>query len=164
MVSSIALTALALSSLAMSAELKIAVVDIDGAVAASHHQKKIFEKLEKEFGPAQTDLKSLQKEIIALEERYVKDAAIMGETEARRLQQELAEKQSRLKFEGVELQRKSQKRYQELHEPVLILVKDAMKEFEKEGKYDLILHKQMVLVSKDHFDLTKKLTEKLNKK
>ena len=150
--------------LGFSAELKIAVVDIQAAIDASRHVQKINEQLEKEFGPEQTDLKALQKEIMDLQAKYTKDSAIMGESEVRRLQQEIAEKQSRLKFESVELQRKAQMRQQQLSEPLMKIVEEVLAAFEKEGNYDLILHKQAVLTVKDSLDLTKQLTEKLNQK
>ena len=144
--------------------LKVGVVDIQAAIDASYHVEKITKKLEKEFGPAQTDLKSLNNDILSMEERFIKDAAIMGESESRRLQQELNEKKSRLKFEGYEMQRKVQTRQQELSVPLMKLVEEVMEEFKTEGKYDLILHKQTALYARDEYDLTKRLTEKLNKK
>jgi outer membrane protein len=158
-------TAFVLSTFANAADsLKIGVIDIQAAIDASHHVKKINEKLEKEFGPIQSDLKALSDEIISLEERFVKDSAVMGETELRRLQQEIAEKKSRLKFEGVEMQRKLQTRQQELSAPLMKLVDQVVKEFNAEGKYDLILHKQTALFVKDEHDLTQQLTQRLNKK
>jgi outer membrane protein len=144
--------------------LKVGVVDIQAAIDASHHVAKISKKLEQEFGPSQTDLKSLNNDIVAMEERFIKDAAIMGESEVRRLQQELNEKKSRLKFEGYELQRKVQARQQELSAPLMKMVEEVMTEFKNEGKYDLILHKQTTLHFREEYDLTKQLTEKLNKK
>lgn len=147
-----------------SAEMKIAVIDVDAAIQASRHVQKINEQLEKEFGPEQTDLKALQKEIMDIQTKFQKDSAIMGESEMRRLQQEIAEKQSRFKFESMELQRKAQARQQQLSEPLMKIVQDTLEEFEKEGKYDLILHKQATLMVKDTMDLTKQLTEKLNQK
>lgn len=144
--------------------LKIAVVDIQAAIDASTHVEKITAKLEQEFGPVQTDLKTLNNDIIKMEERFVKDAAIMGESEARRLQQELNEKKSRLKFESYESQRKLQARQQELSGPLMKMVEEVMQEFKTEGNYDLILHKQTTLFYRAEFDLTQQLTEKLNKK
>ncbi len=143
---------------------KIAVVDIQLAIESSHHVSKINKVLEQEFGPAESDLKALQNEIIAMEERYVKDAAIMSETEVRRLQQEMTEKKGRLRFEGQELQRKAAARQQELTRPLLKLVDEVLKEFESEGKYDLIIRREAVLVFNKGVDLTQQLTEKLNKK
>jgi len=144
--------------------LKVGVADADAAFASSTHAEKISIKLEQEFGPTQTDLKSLENEIIKMEERFVKDAAIMGESESRRLQQELNEKKSRLKFEYYEMQRKLQARQQELSGPYIKMVKEVIDEIKTEGNYDLILHKQTVLFSRDEYDLTKQITEKLNKK
>jgi len=144
--------------------LKIAVVDIQAAIDASSHVEKITSKLEQEFGPVQTDLKTLNNDIIKMEERFLKDAAIMGESEARRLQQELNEKKSRLKFESYEMQRKLQSRQQELSVPLMKMVEEVMLEFKAEGNYDLIIHKQTTIFYRDEYDLTKQLTEKLNKK
>src|SRR5690606_5246268 len=118
----------------------------------------------KEFSPMQTDLKALEKDIRAMEKRFVKDSQVMSEDEARRLQQEIAEKKSRHKFEGVELQRKVQKHKQELSMPLMQFAQEAIEDLQKQGDYDLILHKQMTLYSKDSYDITRQLTEKLNKK
>lgn len=156
---------LVFSSLAFTAEaLKIGVVDIQSAIDASHHVKEINKKLEKEFGPIQTDLNALQNEIRSMEERFMKDSAIMSEDEARRLQQKVGEKKSRLKFEHSELQRKVQMRQQELSMPLMKLVEEVISELQSEGGYDLILHKQMTLHFNEKYDLTQKITEKLNKK
>lgn len=153
------------SSLAFSAEnLKVGIVDIQSAIDASRHVKEINKKLEKEFGPTQTDLNALQNEIRSMEERFMKDSAIMSEDEARRLQQQVGEKKSRLKFEHNELQRKVQARQQELSMPLMKLVEEVVAEIQSEGGYDLILHKQMALHFNEKYDLTQQITEKLNKK
>jgi len=144
--------------------LKIAVVNIPLAIDSSNYVIKITEQLEKEFGPAETDLKSLQNEIIEMEKRYTKDSAIMGESEARRLVQQLKEKQERLQFESRELQRQVQVKQKELMAPLMNKVTEVLREIETEGNYDLILRSEGILAAKKELDITQEVTEKLNKK
>ncbi len=160
----VAVFILTYGAFAQASEFKIAVIDIQAAIDSSNQVKKINEKLEAEFSPIQSDLKALNNDIEKLEARYIKDSAVMAETELRRLQQEIAEKKSRLKFESVEMQRKLQARQQELSAPLMQVVEQVVKEFNAEGKYDLILHKQTALFVKNQYDLTQELTQRLNKK
>ncbi len=163
--SKLVLIAIVFISGILSAEpLKVGVVDVQAAIEASHHFSKIKTTLDQEFAPIETDLKSLNNEIITLENRLMKDAAIMGESEARRLQQEINQKKNSLKFESYEAQRKLAARQQELSYPVLKLAEQAVDEIVKEKNYDLILPQQAVVYFKDEYDVTKLLTEKLNLK
>ena len=152
------------SGILAAAELKVGVVDVQAAIEASHHFSKIKTTLDREFAPIETDLKSMNNSIIALEERLMKDSAIMGESESRRLQQEINQKKSSLKFESYEAQRKLTARQQELTYPVLKLAEEAVTEIVKEKNYDLILPQQTVVHFRDEYNLTKLLTEKLNQK
>jgi len=155
---------LCVSGSLVAAEFKVGVVDVQAAIEASHHFTKIKTTLDREFAPIETDLKAMNNSIIALEDRLIKDAAIMGESEARRLQQEIHQKKSSLKFESYEAQRKLTARQQELTYPVLKLAEQAVTEIVKEKNYDLILPQQAVVHFRDEYNLTKLLTEKLNQK
>ena len=155
---------MACSGMLAAAELKVGVVDVQAAIEASHHFSKIKTTLDREFAPIETDLKSMNNAIIVLEERLIKDSAIMGESEARRLQQEINQKKSSLKFESYEAQRKLTARQQEMTYPVLKLAEQAVTEIVKEKNYDLILPQQAVVHFRDEYNLTKLLTEKLNQK
>lgn len=161
---SAAVITLALCFNVIAAENKIAVVDIQAAIESSRHMESIQSKLEQEFAPLETDLKKLANDINALQERLVKDAAVIGESESRRLQQEINQKKNAFKFEDYEAKRKLSARQQELSMPVLTLANAALKEIIDEKKLDLVLHKQAVLHNNDAYDITKSLTEKLNKK
>ncbi|MDG1112678.1 MAG: OmpH family outer membrane protein, partial [Pseudomonadales bacterium] len=83
------LTATAFGSLSVQAEMKIAVVDVDRAVAGSEAAQKLLRQLQEEFKTDEDTIKKIQTEAAELLQKMQKDADVMSDDEKRRVQQEI---------------------------------------------------------------------------
>ena len=78
-----------LGSTTVVAEVKIAFVDVDRAVASSEAAKKLLVQLQGEFSTDEDTIKGIQTDAAALLQRLQKDGEVISEDEKRRLQQEI---------------------------------------------------------------------------
>ena len=74
-------------------ELKIGVVNIPALMQRAPQTKAAMDALQEEFAPRQRDIVAKQKEYEDLAAKFQKDAAVMGETERRNMENELRELQ-----------------------------------------------------------------------
>lgn len=150
--------------LAFAEKIRIAVVDLQGAVTASEEVKTIAEQLKTEFKDEDQKIRNLQTKLRELQEKQKKDGAIMSEAEGRKLMEEGTRLANELKFLTQESQRRLQGRQQELIGPILQRAQGAVEEVIKEGGFDIVLRREAVLEYSPDMDITKKVTAKLNKK
>ena len=73
------LTATAFGSLSVQAEMKIAVVDVDRAVAGSEAAQKLLRQLQEEFKTDEDTIKKIQTEAAELLQKMQKDADVMSD-------------------------------------------------------------------------------------
>lgn len=146
----------------MAAE-KIAVVNVQEAITKSDSAKLWLEKFETEHATEQADLRVLESELQAMQERYKKDQAILGEEAKRKANKDMQEKYEELQFRGKQLQKEFKEAQQELLKSMLPKVEKALNRLmEKEG-YDIILRSEIVLSLSPKLDITEKVIEQLNK-
>lgn len=78
---------------ASAQELKIGVVNIPALMQRAPQTKAAMDALQEEFAPRQRDIVAKQKEYEDLAAKFQKDAAVMGETERRNMENELRDLQ-----------------------------------------------------------------------
>ena len=156
------LAGLLLSSATVWAEIRIAIVDLNGAVMKSDEARLRAEKLKSSLGQEEADAIALRNQIQKLEEKRQKDAAVMGQDELRRLQKEIDDKKIELNFKGQKLQQKGKDASQELQAVMGPKVEQAMKSIIEEKKYDLILRREAAIMVDPKFDITAELTKRIN--
>jgi outer membrane protein len=78
---------------ASAQELKIGVVNIPALMQRAPQTKAAMDALQEEFAPRQRDILAKQKEYEDLAAKFQKDAAVMGETERRNMENELRDLQ-----------------------------------------------------------------------
>ena len=78
------------------AELKIAVISVQQAISQSEEAKAKVEAMGEELEKDQTELQALSDEIKALNDRLAKDAEVMSDSEQRRAQKDIEDKQLEL--------------------------------------------------------------------
>ncbi|MDH5738125.1 MAG: OmpH family outer membrane protein, partial [Gammaproteobacteria bacterium] len=110
----------------------------------------------------ETDRLGIEKEVTAMLERLQKDSEVMSDAEKRRLQQDIETRRNDLAYEGQKYQRAIESRQQELFAGIDQKVQKAIEELVKADDYDLILSRQQVVYAGDLYDITRKVTEKLN--
>jgi outer membrane protein len=82
-----------LTAPASAQDLKIGVVNIPALMQRAPQTKAAMDELQEEFAPRQRDIVARQKEYEELAGKFQKDAAVMGETERRNMENELRELQ-----------------------------------------------------------------------
>ena len=74
------------------AEMKIGFVNIAKVLEKAPQAEKAKKRLEKEFSPRDKHLVAQGKEIKKLEEKFARDASVMGESERRKLERDIITK------------------------------------------------------------------------
>jgi outer membrane protein len=79
------------------AQSKVAVININAAIANSAEGKKAIADLQKKYQPRQQELERLQQEIQTIQDKLTKQGPSLSEDEQRRLGRDLEDKQKQLK-------------------------------------------------------------------
>lgn len=144
------------------AEVKMAVVNVQKAVLDSEGAQVIIKQIQKELKSDEDRIRELEKVYAGMVERLTKDSEVMSDAEKRKLQQEIEIKQKDYAYESQKYQRSFEIRQQELFKGIDKKVQKAIEDLVKSDDYDLILHRQQVVYTADIYDITRKVTEKLN--
>ena len=158
----LAAVTLAAGAMPAFAEMKVAVVDVQTAIANSDQSKKLVAEMQKEFKGQQDQLRKIQSQAAALLEKAQKNSDVMSSMQKRRLQNEIESKNSDFEYLRQKLRKQVQERRQELFQPVDKEVQQAIEDLVREDKYDLIIPAQATLYINPVYDVTNKVTEKLN--
>lgn len=153
---------LAFSTPAALAEVKIAIVDVQGAILQSEEAKRLLQQIQDEFKDEEDEIRQIQTDAAAMMERLQKDAEVMSDVEKRRIQQQIESKNNDFVFFRQKLQRQVEERQQELFAGINGKVQKAVEELVKSDDYDLILPRQAALYVNPVYNITRKVTEKLN--
>jgi outer membrane protein len=144
------------------AEVKIAVVDVQAAILNSEEAKRLLAQIQEEFKAEEEKIRQIQTEAAVLYERMQKDAEVMSEAEKRRVQQQIESKNNDFVYNRQKLQRLIEERQQELFAGIDQKVQKAIEELVKSDDYDLIVPRQAALYVNELYNITRKVTEKLN--
>jgi len=154
--------ALSVLSLTVSAEMKLAVVDVDRAIAGSEDAQKLLRQLQQEFSTDEDTIKKIQTEAAELLQKMQKDSDVMSDSEKRRIQQEIESLNNDFVYQRQKLQKEVAARQSELFSGTEDKVRKAIEELVLENDYDMILPRAAALYVGDLYDVTRKVTEKLN--
>ncbi|MBD3646136.1 MAG: OmpH family outer membrane protein [Pseudomonadales bacterium] len=144
------------------AEVKVAVVDVQRAILNSEEAQRLLQQIQEEFKSEEDEIKKLQADATALLERMQKDSEVMSDAEKRKLQTEIESKNDDFVYRRKKLQKQIEARQQELFAGTDTKVQQAIEALVLEEDYDLILPRQAALYVGDLYDVTRKVTEKLN--
>ena len=157
---------LVLSAGSAFAEIKVASLDVLRAISDSEEAKSLFTTVQQELQNDQDALTALQGEIASLREKLAKDSEILGDSEQRRLVNDIESKQADLQFQANKLRKEFNDRQQEIISQMVPKLDAVLKDLVEIEGYDFILNKnqQTVLYVNTKHDITRKVTEKLNEK
>ncbi len=158
----LAISVLALTTPVALAEVKIAVVDVQTAILQSEEAKRLMAQIQTEFKTKEDEIRAIQSEAAGMLERAQKDAEVMTESEKRKLQQQIESKNNDFVYLRQKLQREIEERQQELFAGIDAKVQKAIEDLVLEEDYDLILPRQAALYVGDLYNITRKVTERLN--
>ncbi len=147
---------------AANAEMKLAVVDVQQAILASEEAKRLLGQIQEEFKTDEERIRAIQSDAAALLERAQKDAEVMSEAEKRKLQQQIDGMNNDFVYHRQKLQKSIEDRQAELFAGIDEKVKRAIEALVLDDDYDLIIPRQAALYVGDLYDITRKVTERLN--
>lgn len=142
------------------AELKIGFVDVARVLEEAPQAEKAKKRLEKEFSPRDKHLLAQQKDIQKMEEKLARDAAVMGETEGRKLERDIISKKREAKRAQQEFSEDFNMRRNEELGKLQKRIFEAIKALAKEEQFDLLLTSG-VIYANDQIDVTSRVQKKL---
>lgn len=159
-----ALMAVSVASLAAG---KVAVVSFEQAILNTDYAQAEIAKIEndKSFKDRVAEIKKIQEEGIKLAQKYQKEAPTMGASQKQMLENQIKEKQEDLEHVARKIQETRNLLLQSLMEEMNETASLAGKELiDKEG-IGLLLNAdpQIVLHADTSYDITAKLTDRINK-
>jgi outer membrane protein len=145
-----------------AAPMKIAVLDMGGALFNSERAKAVDAEIEAQTSEDQAKLRSIQEQAQKINTRLQQDAAVMSDEEKRKAQTELQDLSVQYQAVGERVQGLLQQRrdqFQQQHAQALI---QAIQTVIDEGKYDVVIRSEAALFFNTALDITPRVTEKLN--
>lgn len=147
-----------------SAEGRIAVVDIQRAILETDAAKVRLEGLRQDAAYLENkkELEAIQKSGLEVQEKLQKDSAVMSEEQKTTQLNLLREKQSDLKHVASKLQAAEQQLAVQILKENEARVREVISALIKEESIGLLLDGQAALHADTSFDITAKVTQRLN--
>lgn len=143
----LALPAMAQSPAAGSAGVKVGVINIQQAIAATTEGKKAFADLQKKYQPRQEDLQKQQQEIQNIQDQLQRQQTTLSDAERIRLSRELSEKQKLFDRARADAQDNFQEDRQDVMNRIGQKMVQIITDFAKQNGYALILDAQIPVFS-----------------
>lgn len=153
---------MAVSSSSAFAEAKIGIADAQRAILQSETGKSGVEQINAAFSEQEEQLKEMQKEITTLLEKLKKDTELMSDQEFQNLLQEISVKRAQMQQGFETVQRAKLENTDRLIQSLTSRYQEAVEALVLSDKYDLILPRQSVHYRHELYDVTAKITEKMN--
>lgn len=160
MITGLAMLAAVFAPAVAVAELKVGFVDLARLSESAPQIKSAQSKIDAEFSSREQELIGLQKELAKLEERLVKDGAVLSESERSKLERDILGKRRDMKRAQEEFRDDLNIRKNEMLRQVNIEIGQVIEKFAKSENYDLILA-QGVMYAGDKVDITDLILKKL---
>ncbi|WP_207061752.1 OmpH family outer membrane protein [Motiliproteus sp. SC1-56] len=140
----------------------IAVLDIESAIRASKPADEFRQQLNEEFSTEQAQLRQLQEQGNALQEKAQKEADFLSEEERQRLMGDIQAKYQEFQQLSNRLKQRSQQREQAFLEQLRPQVEAILQKMVDDQDIDVILNKKALVYAKPDLDLTQAVVDKLN--
>lgn len=145
------------------ADSRMAVLDPMSAVVNSDFVKSRQAKLQDELKDKEARAKQLAGELQGLQQNLQKDGMTMSKDEKSKMQDSFTTKN--MEFQSLKqlIQKRVQDDQQDVLETIQPKLEQAVNQFAKDHKIDMVVNSQAVLFVKPDMDITKAITESLNK-
>jgi Outer membrane protein len=141
---------------------KVAVLDMAAALFNSDKAKQVDEQLKQETAEDEQKIRSLAEQGRGLQEKLQKDAAVLSDADRRKTEEQLQEINVQYQFLIQKVQNLLNERRQQFQQTYAPNLVQAIQEVVEEGNYDLVLRADAVLHFSNAYDITARVTEKLN--
>jgi len=149
------------TGVSQAADIKIGFVNVTKILKTGPEAGKVSMALEKEFSARKRRLLASSKEYRKLEEKAVKDGALMSEAEGVKLKRKLVEKSRELKRNQEEFREDLTIRNNEELAKLQRLVFEAITSLSESEKFDLVLVDGVIFAS-ESVDITDKVQARLS--
>jgi outer membrane protein len=153
---------MAMTSSTAFGEVKIGVADPQRAILQSEIGKQQMGNIDAQFTAQEDLLKEMQKESTSLLEKLKKDTELMSDQEFQNLLQEISLKRAQMNQLVQEVQRVKLEQTDRLIQALTPRYQEAIEALVLSEKYDLIVPRQSVHYRHELYDVTAKITEKMN--
>ena len=153
---------MAMASSSAIAEAKIGVADPQRAILQSEIGKQGVQQINAQYSEQDDMLKEMQTEITTLLEKLKKDTELMSDQEFQSLLQEIGVKQNQNAQGLQEINRAKSELSQRVIQSLTPRFSEAIEALVLSDKYDLILRRDSVFYGHELYDVTAKITEKMN--
>ncbi|MBO6556721.1 MAG: OmpH family outer membrane protein [Pseudomonadales bacterium] len=144
------------------AEVKIGVSDPQRAILQSETGKQGIDQINANFEEQEAVLQEMQGEITTLLEKLKKDTELMSDQEFQNLLQEISVKRNQMAQLLQELQQVKLQATERLIQALTPRYQESVEALVLSDKYDLIIPRQSVHYRHELYDVTAKITEKMN--
>ncbi|MEH6652160.1 MAG: OmpH family outer membrane protein [Motiliproteus sp.] len=159
----LALIGLLLLPALVLAEGKIAVLDMEAALASSKQAAALREKIQLEFSAEEAELRQLSDQGNAMKAKLEKEASFIGEDERKQMMADIQTKYQEFQSLGKRIKQEAQSREREFLQQLRPEVETILKRLVEEQKIDIIINKKGVVYAQPAADLTPRVVEELNK-
>lgn len=142
---------------------KIAVLDMAGALLNTEQAQKVDAEIAAETAEDQKKIRDIATQAQGLQERLQKDAAVLSDAEKKKLSDEIQELGVQYQYLVQKLQATLQERRDQFQQALAPSLIQAIQAVVEEEKYDIVLRAEGVLHYGNAYDITAKVTERLNK-
>lgn len=151
-----------LSSQVLAESAKLGVVNVALLLEKAPQAQAAGKNLEKEFGPQQSELKQLAKQLEQKQQAFQKNQLVMSDTQKLTAEREISMMSRDIQRKRNDIQELVNIRRNEELASLQNLVNKAIREIGKQEKYDLILY-EGIAYTNDRLDITQTVLEYLQK-
>ena len=142
---------------------KVAVLDMAAALFNSDKAKEVDEQLKAETTDDEQKIRGLADQGRTLQEKMQKDGAVMSDADKRKTEEQLQEINVQYQFLLQKVQNLVNERRQQFQQTYAPNLVQAIQAVVEEDNYDMVLRAEAVLHYSNAYDITAKVTEKLNR-
>jgi outer membrane protein len=154
---------LCLAAQAQALDYKIGVVDPERVIEESPQYEAARQALQEEVADRERALREQQAKLDELKKNLERDAPLMSEEELARLQNDIRNRDRKVKYAKAEFQDDFALRQNELRTRLIAQVREVVQELAKEQKIDLIVSEGVVYFS-ERVDMSAQVIERLQSK
>lgn len=156
----LSIAAFVLGPSARAADFRVGFVNVAEVLEEAPQAEDARGRIEREFAPKDRELLGQQKEIRKLEDKLVRDGAVMAESERQKLDREIRTMKREFRRSQEEFREDLNLRRNEEQRELLQGVIEATQALGKSEKYDLILTDGVIFAG-DGVDITQKVIDRL---
>ena len=154
---------LTLFSMSVQAEGKLAFIDIKLILEKSPQAMAANAQLKEQFGAREQSFRKLVQEIQQMEKTYKTDGAIMSAEQKKKAEENIIQKQRRVKFEQQSLKEDLQRMQRELSQGVQSALRDIIEAYGTANSYDFIFTDSSVAFASDAVNITDDILKEMQK-